>query len=71
MAAVLVLGLGGCRPEDVAMLDPAAVIDGLGCKQKLTPSRNNGFVNMFRLMQRKAAQLDGTGGEQQVISGID
>ncbi len=62
LAALLVQGLGGCRPGDVAAVDPAAIIDGLGLKQKLTPSRNNGFVNMFRLMQQKAAQLDGASG---------
>jgi hypothetical protein len=30
-------------------------IEMLGLKQSLTPSRNNGFLNMFKLMQRKAA----------------
>lgn len=57
-------GLGGCRPADVAAVDPAGIIEALGLKQKLTPSRNNGFMNMFRLMQQKAAQLeDGAGGQ--------
>lgn len=40
-------------------MDPGGIIDALGLKQKLTPSRNNGFLNMFRLMQQKAAQLSG------------
>lgn len=32
-------------------------IEMLGLKQSLTPSRNNGFLNMFRLMQRKTLEL--------------
>jgi BolA-like protein 1 len=59
LAALLVQGLSDCAPADVLGVDPGAIIDGLGLKQKLTPSRNNGFLNMFRLMQQKAAQLSG------------
>lgn len=56
LAALLVQGLSGVPPAEVAALDPG-FIESLGLKQALTPSRNNGFLNMFRLMQRKAAQL--------------
>jgi Fe-S metabolism associated domain len=59
LAALLVQGLSDCVPADVLGVDPGAIIDALGLKQKLTPSRNNGFLNMFRLMQQKAAQLSG------------
>lgn len=52
-------GLSDCRPEDVLTVDPAGIIDALGLKQKLTPSRNNGFLNMFRLMQHKSKELLG------------
>lgn len=57
LAALLVKGLSGCSPAEVLSVDPAGIIESLGLKQKLTPSRNNGFLNMFRLMQHKAAQL--------------
>jgi Fe-S metabolism associated domain len=50
LAALLVNGLSGCTPAEVATVDDN-FIDLLGLKQSLTPSRNNGFLNMFRLMQ--------------------
>lgn len=62
LAALLVQGLGDCSPEEVIGVDPGGIIEALGLKQKLTPSRTNGFLNMFRLMQQKAAQLSGQGG---------
>lgn len=56
LAALLVQGLSGCRPEEVAKLTPDW-ISTIGLQQSLTPSRNNGFLNMFGLMRHKAAQL--------------
>ena len=50
LAALLVNGLSGCEPDKVAGIE-ADFIEMLGLKQSLTPSRNNGFLNMFRLMQ--------------------
>ena len=46
------------------MISPLCVyqVDGnfiemLGLKQSLTPSRNNGFLNMLRLMQKKSMEI--------------
>lgn len=56
LAALLVQGLSGCTPEEVVRL-PADFIGMLGLQQALTPSRNNGFLNMFKLMQKKVGGL--------------
>lgn len=56
LAALLVQGLSGCKPEEVATLTPEWM-STIGLQQSLTPSRNNGFLNMFGLMRQKATQL--------------
>ncbi|GLI59835.1 hypothetical protein VaNZ11_001822 [Volvox africanus] len=56
LAALLVTGLSGCTPAEILSVQPT-FIELLGLKQSLTPSRNNGFLNMFRLMQRKTLEL--------------
>ncbi|GFR48951.1 hypothetical protein Agub_g10965 [Astrephomene gubernaculifera] len=56
LAALLVTGLSGCTPAEILAVQPA-FIEALGLRQSLTPSRNNGFLNMFRLMQRKTLEL--------------
>ena len=56
LAALLVQGLSGCSPQEVAALSPDWIRD-IGLQQSLTPSRNNGFFNMFALMRQKAAEL--------------
>ncbi|KMZ65484.1 BolA like protein [Zostera marina] len=56
LAALLVLGLSGASPEVISGIPPEFV-QLLGLKQSLTPSRNNGFLNMLKLMQRKAVDL--------------
>jgi BolA-like protein 1 len=53
LAALLVKGLSGCSPMEIVNVEPD-FIEALGLKQTLTPSRNNGFLNMFRLMQKRA-----------------
>eukprot|EP00195_Chlamydomonas_chlamydogama_P016228 CAMPEP_0202895682 /NCGR_PEP_ID=MMETSP1392-20130828/4835_1 /ASSEMBLY_ACC=CAM_ASM_000868 /TAXON_ID=225041 /ORGANISM="Chlamydomonas chlamydogama, Strain SAG 11-48b" /LENGTH=317 /DNA_ID=CAMNT_0049580789 /DNA_START=51 /DNA_END=1004 /DNA_ORIENTATION=- len=56
LAALLVLGLSGCTPQEILSVEPT-FIELLGLKQSLTPSRNNGFLNMFKLMQRKTLEV--------------
>ncbi|KAF7145470.1 hypothetical protein RHSIM_Rhsim04G0044300 [Rhododendron simsii] len=56
LAALLVQGLSGRPVEDIIRVLPDFVVL-LGLQQRLTPSRNNGFLNMLRLMQKKALQL--------------
>jgi len=51
LAALLVLGLSGCTPAEILGVQPT-FIELLGLKQSLTPSRNNGFLNMFLKMQK-------------------
>lgn len=51
LAALLVLGLSGCQPSEILSVQPG-FIELLGLKQSLTPSRNNGFLNMFLKMQK-------------------
>ena len=56
LAALLVNGLSGRLVNEVIRVSPDFVVL-LGLQQSLTPSRSNAFLNMLRLMQKKALQL--------------
>jgi cysteine desulfuration protein SufE len=53
LVALLVEGLSGLPPEVVGALSPE-FIQTTGLNVSLTPSRSNGFYNIFRAMQLKA-----------------
>ncbi|KAI9083514.1 hypothetical protein K1719_034456 [Acacia pycnantha] len=56
LAGLLVQGLSGRPVAEVVRISPDFVVH-LGLQQSLTPSRNNGFLNMLKLMQKKALLL--------------
>ena len=56
LLALLIEGLEGLTPAQVAAIDPA-FLAATGLQASLTPSRANGFLNIFRTMQAQARQL--------------
>ena len=56
LLALLMEAMEGLTPEQAASIDPAALAD-TGLQASLTPSRANGFLNIFRTMQAQAKAL--------------
>ena len=56
LAALLIQGLSGLEPQVIADLSPD-FIQQTKLNVSLTPSRANGFYNIFKMMQGRAAQL--------------
>ena len=50
-------GMSGNTAEDIQKVD-AKFIKKAKIEQSLTPGRNNGFLNMLRVMKQKAIQLE-------------
>ncbi|MEO1094014.1 MAG: SufE family protein [Cyanobacteria bacterium J06638_28] len=59
LVAFLINGLNGLTPQEVIDLSPA-FIEETNLDVSLTPSRANGFYNIFKMMQQKAANFVGT-----------
>ena len=56
LLALLIEGMEGLPPATAAALDPAVLAD-TGLQASLTPSRANGFLNIFKMMQAQASAL--------------
>jgi cysteine desulfuration protein SufE len=52
LVAILVEGLNGLTPKEILTLTPDFIQD-TGLNVSLTPSRVNGFYNIFQMMQQK------------------
>ena len=53
LMAVLAIGVDGLSPSEVAQLTPKFV-DEMNVKASLTPSRANGFLNLFEIIRSEA-----------------
>lgn len=56
LVAFLIRGLQGLSPTEIAPIEPDFIQD-TGLKVSLTPSRANGFYNIFKTMKLKASEL--------------
>jgi cysteine desulfuration protein SufE len=56
LVGLLIEGLNGLTPDEIARLTPD-FIGRTGLDISLTPSRSNGFYNIFHTMQHKAIGL--------------
>jgi cysteine desulfuration protein SufE len=53
LVAFLIAGLNDLTPEEIIKIEPNFIED-TGLKVSLTPSRANGFFNIFQMMKKKA-----------------
>lgn len=53
LVALLIEGLNGLTPEEILQVPPD-FIQEMGLNASLTPSRANGFYNIFQTMKKKA-----------------
>lgn len=56
LVTMLVDGLSGNSIDDIQAVEPEFIKEA-GIAQSLTPGRNNGFLNMLRVMKKKASEL--------------
>eukprot|EP00928_Gymnodinium_smaydae_P043271 TRINITY_DN2902_c0_g3_i2.p1 TRINITY_DN2902_c0_g3~~TRINITY_DN2902_c0_g3_i2.p1 ORF type:complete len:247 (-),score=42.50 TRINITY_DN2902_c0_g3_i2:370-1110(-) len=62
LVALLVTGLSGCTPGEIAAVKPEFIKEA-GIAATLSPGRNNGFLNMLRVMNEQALALKSSGKE--------
>jgi len=53
LLALLIEAMEGLTPAEAVAIDPA-FLAATGLQASLTPSRANGFLNIFRMMQAQA-----------------
>lgn len=63
LVALLVRGLSGNSADDIQTVDPK-FIELAGISASLTPGRNNGFLNMLRVMKQQAKALQESAASQ-------
>ena len=56
LVAFLIEGLNDLSPQEIAQVEPNFIED-TGLKVSLTPSRANGFFNIFQMMKKKALEF--------------
>lgn len=56
LVALLIDGLSDLTPAEITHVSPE-FIEAMGLNASLTPSRANGFYNIFKMMQQKALAL--------------
>ncbi|MBW4666715.1 MAG: SufE family protein [Cyanomargarita calcarea GSE-NOS-MK-12-04C] len=59
LVGLLIEGLHGLTPSEIVQLTPDFIQD-TGLNVSLTPSRANGFYNIFKTMQKKALECQPT-----------
>ncbi len=62
LVALLIEGLKGLPPKDIVQLEPTFIKE-TQLDVSLTPSRANGFYNIFKTMQQKALALVSNGAD--------
>ena len=58
LMSVTAMAVNGMSPEKVANMGPAYA-EAMGIQSSLTPSRANGFLNMFKRVREEASKLSG------------
>ena len=67
LVALLVEGLSGLPPEEILQVTPDFIQD-TGLNVSLTPSRANGFYNIFQMMKKQALSYQLSSSEQSSLN---